>query len=210
MGHLGVILLLFILGLNLQPRRLLHLFKQSAVITIVSCLLFFICGFLFALLINLSATDALITAAAMMFSSTVIGLKLIPTTTLHHLRMGEVMTSILLMQDIIAISVLLLLNIDADHNLTLSLSLLVIKIVVIIVSAYFAVKYIMLPLLKRFDIIQEYSFIATLAWCFFWAVLSHNIGLSYETGAFIAGISLAVSPVSQAIAVTSNHYANFS
>ncbi|OBU33563.1 cation:proton antiporter [Photobacterium phosphoreum] len=201
MGHLGVILLLFILGLNLQPQRLLHLFKQSAVITLVSCLLFFISGFLFALLINLTVSDALITAAAMMFSSTVISLKLIPTTTLHHLRMGEVMTSILLMQDIIAISVLLLLNIDTHHSLTISLSVLIIKLIAIIVSAYFAVKYIMLPLLKRFDVIQEYSFIATLAWCFFWAVLSHSVGLSYETGAFIAGISLAVSPVSQAIAV---------
>ncbi|MEC6882722.1 cation:proton antiporter [Photobacterium piscicola] len=201
MGHLGVILLLFILGLNLQPLRLLHLFKQSAVITLISCLLFFISGFLFALIINLSVTDALITAAAMMFSSTVIGLKLIPTTTLHHLRMGEVMTSILLMQDIIAISVLLLFNINTEHNICLSLSLLVIKLIAIILSAYLAVKYVMLPLLKRFDVIQEYSFIATLAWCFFWALLCNSIGLSYETGAFIAGITLAVSPVSQAIAV---------
>ncbi len=33
MGHIGVILLLFLLGLNLQPQRLLKLFRESALIT---------------------------------------------------------------------------------------------------------------------------------------------------------------------------------
>ncbi|GAL02262.1 glutathione-regulated potassium-efflux system protein KefB [Photobacterium aphoticum] len=54
--------------------------------------------------------DAVIIGAALMFSSTVIGLKLIPTTTLHHKRMGEIITSILLVQDILAISVIIFLN----------------------------------------------------------------------------------------------------
>ena len=55
--------------------------------------------------------------------------------------------------------------------------------------------------MKKFDVIQEYSFVATLAWCFCWAEISHRIGLSYETGAFIAGTLLAVSPISNVISI---------
>lgn len=201
MGHIGVILLLFLLGLNLQPQRLLRLFRESALITLCCSLFFFICTLLFALMIQLPLKDAIITAAAMMFSSTVIGLKLIPTTTLHHQKMGEVMTSILLIQDILAITVLLLLNIDTEQRIDLAIFLIFAKLLIVIVSAYFAVKLMLLPLMKRFDVIQEYSFVATLAWCFCWAEISHRIGLSYETGAFIAGTLLAVSPISNVISI---------
>ena len=53
----------------------------------------------------------------MMFSSTVIGLKLVPTTTLHHKRTGEVMTGVLLFQDLIAILLILLLSSNAGSPL---------------------------------------------------------------------------------------------
>ncbi|OAN11207.1 sodium:proton antiporter [Photobacterium jeanii] len=199
-GHLGVILLLFLLGLNLQPRKLINLFKESALITLGTCGFFFACTFIFALTIQLALHDALIAAAALMFSSTVIGLKLIPTTTLHHKRMGEVMTSILLVQDILAITVILLLNVDSEHSFIAAFSLLIIKFSLLCFCAFAGVKYLILPLFQKFDVIQEYSFITTLAWCLLWAMTSHYIQLSYESGAFIAGLSIAVSKVSQAIA----------
>ena len=41
---------------------------------------------------------------------TIIGLKLLPTSALHHQHMGEVIVSILLLQDMIAIAALLLLE----------------------------------------------------------------------------------------------------
>ncbi|MGR5080537.1 cation:proton antiporter domain-containing protein [Photobacterium swingsii] len=199
-GHLGVILLLFLLGLNLQPRKLLSLFKESALVTLGTCGFFFICTLIFALTIQLALMDALIAAAALMFSSTVIGLKLIPTTTLHHQRMGEVMTSVLLVQDILAITVILLLSMDSEQTLFAAFVLLIAKAVLLCLLAFMGVKYAILPLFRKFDVIQEYSFITTLAWCLLWAEIGHQIGLSYESGAFIAGLSIAVSKVSQAIA----------
>ncbi|MDO6541619.1 cation:proton antiporter domain-containing protein [Photobacterium sanguinicancri] len=199
-GHLGVILLLFLLGLNLQPRKLLTLFKESALVTLGTSGFFFGCTFVFALTIQLALMDALVAAAALMFSSTVIGLKLIPTTTLHHQRMGEVMTSILLVQDILAITVILLLNMNSDQTLIAAFVLLITKAVALCVLAFAGVKYVILPLFRKFDVIQEYSFITTLAWCLLWAEIGHQVDLSYESGAFIAGLSIAVSKVSQAIA----------
>ncbi|MGF1692564.1 cation:proton antiporter [Photobacterium kagoshimensis] len=199
-GHLGVILLLFLLGLNLQPRKLVSLFKESALVTLGTCGFFFICTLIFALTIQLALMDALIAAAALMFSSTVIGLKLIPTTTLHHQRMGEVMTSVLLVQDILAITVILLLSMDSEQTLLAAFVLLIAKAILLCLLAFMGVKYVILALFRKFDVIQEYSFITTLAWCLLWAEIGHQIGLSYESGAFIAGLSIAVSKVSQAIA----------
>ncbi|MFZ6044194.1 cation:proton antiporter, partial [Vibrio natriegens] len=86
------------------------LFHESAIITLGTSAFFFAVTLGFCLLIRLPLLDSAIIAAAWMFSSTVIGLKLIPTTTLHHKRMGEVITSILLVQDILAISVIIFLN----------------------------------------------------------------------------------------------------
>ena len=47
---------------------------------------------------------ALLIGAVTTFSSTIIGLKLLPTTILHHQRTGEVIISILLLQDLLAIA----------------------------------------------------------------------------------------------------------
>ncbi|MGF1689292.1 cation:proton antiporter [Photobacterium japonica] len=204
-GNLGVILLLFLIGLNLQPKKLLTLFQESALITLGTCAAFFAFSTLFCLAIAFSLRDAAIIGAALMFSSTVIGLKLIPTTTLHHKRLGEIITSILLVQDILAISVIIFLNMgDGMGNgnvMLLSFLLMLGKFALVCLLAFMGVRYVILPLFRRFDVIQEYSFVTTLAWCFLWAELSHQVGLSYESGAFIAGISIAVSQVSQAISV---------
>jgi Kef-type K+ transport system membrane component KefB len=200
-GHLGVILLLFLLGLNLQPRKLIRLFKESAMVTLGTCSFFFLCTLGFGLAIQLALHDALVAAAALMFSSTVIGLKLIPTTTLHHKRMGEIMTSILLVQDILAITVILFLNVDSNDGMMLAFGMLLLKFGLMCLCAYLGVRYVVLPLFSRFDVIQEYSFVTTLAWCLLWAETGHQVGLSYESGAFIAGLSIAVSRVSQAISI---------
>ncbi|MCW8328501.1 cation:proton antiporter [Photobacterium sp. SDRW27] len=200
-GNLGVILLLFLIGLNLQPKKLIQLFKESSIITIGTCCFFFFSALLFALAIQFSLQDALIIGAALMFSSTVIGLKLIPTTTLHHKHMGEIMTSILLVQDILAISVIIFLNIGGGNAMLVAFMMMLFKFAAFGTLAFLGVRYLILSLFQRFDVIQEYSFVTTLAWCFFWAELSHQVGLSYESGAFIAGISIAVSRVSQAISV---------
>ena len=52
----------------------------------------------------------------------------------------------------------------------------------------------------KFDVVQEYTFLATLAWCLLWAEIAHVFGLSYEIGAFLAGLSIASSSIAIAIA----------
>lgn len=199
-SHFGIILLLFLIGLNLQPGKLLRLFKKTSPLTIGTSLTFALTAFVFTLLMSFELTSALIFSAAMMFSSTVIGLKLIPTTTLHHKRKGEIMTSILLIQDIIAILVILFVTGDQSDSTLISFIILIAKFISLSLLAFLGVKYIMTPLLMKFDVVQEYTFLATLAWCLLWAEGAYLSGLSYELGAFVAGLSIASCRVALVIA----------
>ncbi len=112
-SDVGIIFLLFLLGLNLHPQKLITLFKSTLLTTLTACLVFGLVGGVFSLLLGLNAVDSLIVGIAMMFSSTIIGLKLLPTTILHHQHTGEIIISILLLQDIIAILALLLIKASA-------------------------------------------------------------------------------------------------
>ena len=102
-SHIGIIFLLFLLGLNLNPDELLRMVRKTVLVTILSSLLFALGGFLVSLLFGFSLVEALLIGAVTTFSSTIIGLKLLPTSVLHHRRTGEVIISILLLQDLLAI-----------------------------------------------------------------------------------------------------------
>ena len=139
----------------------------------------------------------------MMFSSTIIGIKLLPTTVLHHKHTGEIMVSLLLLQDLIAIIALLLLyNLNpsqsTDYN---GLIMAFLALPALIFTAIILVKYLLLPLMARFDRFHEYLFLMALGWCLGFAELAHSLNLSHEIGAFIAGISIATSPIAQYIAI---------
>src|SRR6202035_5399928 len=101
---------LFLLGLHLQPQSLWHLLRKISWIALVSSLVFAAIGFGVGYFFGYSLIESAIIGAACMFSSTIIGLKLLPTTVLHHQHTGEVMIGVLLMQDIIAILLLLVLK----------------------------------------------------------------------------------------------------
>jgi len=202
LSHFGVILLLFLLGLQLQPAKLVNLFKKTSMLTIGTSLTFVVItsltvlglGAIFADL-NFTLQDSFICGGALMFSSTVVSLKLIPTTTLHHKHKGEMMTSVLLFQDILAIVMILLVSSKGGSAIYILLPILLLKVFGIIFGAFVIVKYTILPLFRKFDVIQEYIFVLALGWCLIMAEAALKIGLSYEMGAFIAGLSIASSPI---------------
>jgi len=200
LSHIGVILLLYLLGINLKPDRLYHLFSKTAVVTLLTSLVFLIVTASAAFAFGFGFIESVIIGAALMFSSTIISLKLIPTTALHHKHTGEMMTSVLLMQDVIAILLIVMLTGGQGEIVTFAIAMLFIKLVALAVVAYGLVRYVVNNLFLRFDIIQEYTFLLALGWGMLGAGVAQAIGLSYEMGAFIAGVAFASSPVSMVIA----------
>jgi len=67
-------------------------------------------------------------------------------------------------------------------------------------AALLGARYLLVPLISRFDTIQEYIFLLAIGWCLGFAELASSAGLSAEIGAFLAGVALATSPISTFIA----------
>ncbi len=197
-GHIGIIFLLFLLGLDMQPRALFATLRNATVVMVASSALFLLAGYAVALPFLPTKLDALVVGAAMMFSSTIIGIKLLPTTVLHHRHTGELMVGMLLLQDLLAIIVLMLLMGGDAGGAGAALSLL--SLPLLCAGAWVAVRYALLPLIARFDRFHEYIFLVAIGWCLGVAEVAQVLGLSEEIGAFIAGVTIATSPISQYIA----------
>ena len=71
-ANVGIIFLLFLLGLNLEPDDLIHLLREATVVTLLSCLTFALSGFVISMAFGFSPTDSMVIGIAMMFSSTTV------------------------------------------------------------------------------------------------------------------------------------------
>ena len=139
-AEFGIIFLLFLLGLDMQPIKLFTTLKKTFVVTLASSVIFVALGFATGFLFSFSIIECLVIGFSMIFSSTIIGIKLLPTTVLHQKHMGELMVGILLMQDFIAIFLITFIdsgNIDQSNALRVLLAF-----PLLLLLAYFATKYI--------------------------------------------------------------------
>ena len=203
MAHIGIVFLLFLLGLDLQPSALRAVAGQAARVALASSAVFAAVGYGLGVAFGFSGLEAAILAMAVMFSSTIIGIKLLPTTVLHHKHIGELMVGLLLLQDFLAIiCLLILLNGEAGRVDAGQLLRSLAALPLLIAGAWAAVHWVLFRVLARFDRFREYTFLLAIGWCLGLAVLSEWLGLSAEIGAFVAGILLATHPISQYLALS--------
>lgn len=195
-SHVGIMFLLFLLGLNLPLSKLIPLIQETTLVTGLSSVLFALIGAFVGWSFGFNLVECLIIGASLTFSSTIIGLKLLPTTVLHHKRTGEIIISILLVQDLIAIIILLLIQTAGQDSLPwIEIIFRIAALPLLIGSAYLLERFVLIKLIARFDKIKEYIFLLAIAWCMGFAELAASMGLSVEIGAFIAGVALARNPV---------------
>ncbi|MFZ1325113.1 MAG: cation:proton antiporter [Candidatus Contendobacter sp.] len=203
MSQIGIMFLLFLLGLDLSPQRLLQMMRKATLITLGTSLVFALTSGGVAWLFGYTLGECWLIGAAMTFSSTIIGLKLLPTRTLHHQHTGEIIISILLLQDLLAIAILVLVEGLGGRGSSLQgLGLLIITLPLLLGFSYVASRYVLIPLIRKFDKIREYIFLTAIGWCLGISEIAALLGLSYAIGAFIGGVALATSPIALYIADT--------
>ena len=202
-AHVGIIFLLFLLGLNLYPQKLIKLLKETIGITLASTVVFGLLGYVVAASFGCPGVDCLLVGMATTLSSTIVTLKLLPTTVLHHRHTGEVIVSILLLQDLLAIVALLVLHSLAGESFAWqNAAVLFIGTPAMFVGSFAAERWLLRPLFLRFDRIREYVFLLAVGWCLCMGQIAYGLGLSFEIGAFVAGVTLANSPIAPYIADT--------
>ena len=209
-GDVGIVFLLFLLGLHLHPQNLIQMLRKTTVVAVVSSLLFVIIGYVVAVLSGFSNAESVVIGSAMMFSSTIIGLKLLPSTILNRHHIGEIMISILLLQDLLAIVVLLWLHASTMESFGLAdFGVISLSLPLLLVFCFYFEKYVLMKLFLRFERVREYMFLLSIAWCLSVAELGVYFGLTHEVGAFIAGVSIATSSISTYIAECLNPIRDF-
>ena len=186
-SEIGIAFLLFIVGLEIDFKKLKNVGLVATLGGFVNSSILFVFGFLLAILLKFKTIEAAYLGLVVAFSSTMVVIKLLSDKreldTLH----GRILVGILLMEDFLAILALSILS-----NSSLMLSLL--RSSVLIISAIALAKFV-LPALFRFGAKhQELLFLLSLSTCFVFSMLSLSLGLSVVIGAFLAGVSLANLP----------------
>jgi len=201
-AEIGIIFLLFLVGLDLQPRKLRSMLREGLVTALASTAVFFAVGYVLMLAFGFRQSEAVVAGVAITFSSTIMGIKLLPTSLLHHRHIGEIVVSMLLIQDLLAILALILLAGYGESLLQslANLGTVALALPLLIGVSFLGVRHVMLPLIRRFDAFHEFIFLLALGWCLGMATLAAVTGLSLEIGAFVGGVALATSPISEYIA----------
>lgn len=196
-SHIGISLLLFIVGLHLN----LKLIKEVGFISMVSgfgqVIFTSIIGILISLFLGYSFIASFFIAISLTFSSTIIIVKLLSDKKDLDTLYGKISMGFLIVQDLIAVILLMMISsiLNAEsENLYLILLKTFIFIIISLVLTYAMSKYLMPRFLESISKSNELFFIFIITWCFGISSLFDFLGFSLEVGALLAGIVLASSP----------------
>ena len=196
-AELGLIFMLFMIGLEIDLKKIVRAGKViivTAAVQIVGC---FALGLLLFVLIGLplggGQFDALYLAAAVSLSSTVIIVKLLYEKRELDTLPGRVTLGVLVLQDLFAILFLAIQPSLEDVRLDIVLSS-VARVCVLIVAALVTSRYVLPRLFNAIARRPELVLVGALAWCFAVSEFADYLYLSREMGALIAGVSLSTFP----------------
>lgn len=200
-SSIGIALLLFIIGLGLNPRIIKEIGKVAAIGGICEVLITTCIGWSLGIILGLNKTEALFLGVALSFSSTIIILKLLSDRKEQSRLYGKIAIGFLLIEDILAAFALLFATAQsAQAGFSVGqVGLLIAKGALISAPLLLIGNYVLPKLHRLIAGSQEFLFLFAIGWGFGSAALFELIGFSLEIGALIAGISLASLPYTQEI-----------
>ncbi len=196
-AQVGIMLMLFLVGLEMNPSRLKDLGLVAFATGIGQVVFTGLIGYGLATLFGFPLVQAIYLTVALTFSSTVIAIKIIYDKRDNNALYGQVAIGVLLVQDLIAILALLALtgftagsfSFDFMHFGGVLLKGIALSALVILIA-----RNLLGYLYNKIATSHELLILFSLSWCFLVALLSELVGFNIEIGAFIAGISLASLP----------------
>ncbi|MBK7056742.1 MAG: cation:proton antiporter [Leptospiraceae bacterium] len=196
-SEMGLILLLFIIGLELNPQNLIANGKTILItglgqfpLNIILTLGFFQ---LFATLFGGAKLEILYLAFFCSLSSTAIVVKSLYDKFELDSIPGRITVGILIFQDIWAILLLVLQPNFNDPQISLIL-IAIAKAILLLISGFVISKYLLSSLFSRISKSPELVVSVSIGWCAAVAGSASLLGLSMEMGALIAGISISTFP----------------
>ena len=203
MAEVGVILLLFTIGLEFSLKELARIKKLLLIGGGLQVLITIVISFLILNLIGIQLNQAVFIGMLISLSSTAIVLKLLSDSGEIESPQGKISVGILIFQDLAIVPMFLLVDILQQSGSVdfLSIILRLLTSAAIISFILFAAKYLaprILYYLAR-SRMRELFTVGVILILLGTAFLTHTFGLSFALGAFIAGLILSESEYSSQI-----------
>lgn len=194
-AQLGIVILLFSLGLEFSFKKLLNAGGSAVVTALIIVIGMMIAGFCIGHLLGFSNINALFLGGMLSMSSTTIIIKAFNDLNLTHKKFASQVFAVLIVEDLFAVVMMVILSSIAINNsvqgtdMLFSISKLVFFLVI-----WFAVGVYVLPSAlnrtRRF-LNSETLLIVAMGLCLGMAVFSVYCGFSLALGAFVMGSILA-------------------
>jgi len=194
-AQIGIVLLLFMVGLNLNPRIIKDVGKVSLVTGVGQVIFTSVIGFLIGKLLGFSTIVSMYIAVALTFSSTIIIMKLLSDKGDLETLYGRIAMGFLIVQDLIVIVILMVISsIPAGIDFaTLALET-ALKGIGLLILLFLISIYLFPRITQAIAKSQEFLLLFSIGWCFAIASLFYYLNFSIEAGALLAGITLSLSP----------------
>jgi len=194
-SHIGVALLLFIVGLNLSPKVIKEVGLVSLVTGCGQVLFTSIIGFGIAYLLGFPIIESAYLSIALSFSSTIIIMKLLSDKGDTQKLYGKIAIGFLIVQDLIAIAILMIISSISNG---INLNNFVVKTFLYgfgLLALLFLLGIFVLPkITKLIAKSQEILLLFSISWALLLASFFYYLNFSMEIGALLAGITLSMSP----------------
>ncbi|MGD8743986.1 MAG: cation:proton antiporter [Candidatus Woesebacteria bacterium] len=194
LGKVGVTLLLFLLGLEMNLEDFLETGKVALLTGMGQIVFTSGVGFLIAKLMGFGLLPSVYIAVALTFSSTIIMVKLLSEKKDLNSLYGRIAVGFLLVQDLVAVLILMFLSTLGSEALGMGGYLLVfLKAALLISSVWYLSKKILPAMFERVvTSSNELLFIVSIAWALgVSAIVAEGLGFTLEVGGFLAGLALS-------------------
>jgi monovalent cation:proton antiporter-2 (CPA2) family protein len=199
LAELGVILLLFVIGIELRPARL---WLMRRLVFGLGTLQLVITGALLTagahVLLDLPLRTAILIGPALALSSTAFVIQLLAEQKLLRSDYGRASVAVLLLQDLAVVPLLALVPLLAAGEFTIGVDIAfaLMEAMVILLMVIAGGRFLLQPILHRISHARspEIFTALTVVLVLGSALLTEHIGMSMAMGAFIAGLLIADSP----------------
>jgi Kef-type K+ transport system membrane component KefB len=203
MSELGLAFLLFFIGLEIKIEDIKEVLGETLTISFTQMGLVAVAFFGLSILAGFGTVESVIIALAFMYSSTAVVVKILADKGEVETQAGKLDVSILLFEDVTVVLVMAVLSslAAAGSFSVASIGLSALKVgffVAVIAGAAIGSSRYLLPKFLKYASRDKHAFlIHGLAWLFLFTLISKQLGLSLEVGAFFAGVSIAQLPYSE-------------
>jgi Kef-type K+ transport system membrane component KefB len=203
LAEFGVTLLLFAVGLKLDPQLVRHLGPVALATGLGQLAFTIVVGFALCLALGYDTAASLYIAIALTFSSTIIIVKLLSDKREIDSLHGRIAMGFLIVQDIaVVIALMMLGSLRGSPELPLAylVGLTLAKLAVAALLVFLAVRYLVPHVARQAASSGELLLLASIAWGVLLAAGGELAGFRKEVGAFLAGFTLAATPFRDAVA----------